>query len=72
LFKGYGAKVGLGNMRVKAENRMLTSNGTSLWKQYNARNPDNIIRPFLEIVIDIQQYKTKVDEYFLVSDNLFK
>jgi hypothetical protein len=24
LFKGYGAKVGLGNMRVKAENRMLT------------------------------------------------
>lgn len=48
------------------------SNGTSLWKQYNARNPDNIIRPFLEIVIDIQQYKTKVDEYFLVSDNLFK
>jgi hypothetical protein len=25
LFKGYGAKVGLGNMRVKAENRMVTS-----------------------------------------------
>ena len=24
MFKGYGAKVGLGNMRVKAENRMLT------------------------------------------------
>jgi len=24
LFKGYGAKVGLGNMRVKAENRMVT------------------------------------------------
>ena len=23
LFKGYGAKVGLGNMRVKAENRMV-------------------------------------------------
>ena len=27
LFKGYGAKVGLGNMRVKAENRMVTGNG---------------------------------------------
>jgi hypothetical protein len=27
LFKGYGAKVGLGNMRVKAENRMVTSSG---------------------------------------------
>jgi len=26
LFKGYGAKVGLGNMRVKAENRMVTQN----------------------------------------------
>jgi hypothetical protein len=26
LFKGYGAKVGLGNMRVKAENRMVTYN----------------------------------------------
>jgi len=26
LFKGYGAKVGLGNMRVKAENRMVTIN----------------------------------------------
>jgi len=26
LFKGYGAKVGLGNMRVKAENRMVTGN----------------------------------------------
>jgi len=26
LFKGYGAKVGLGNMRVKAENRMVTHN----------------------------------------------
>ena len=25
MFKGYGAKVGLGNMRVKAENRMVTS-----------------------------------------------
>jgi len=25
LFKGYGAKVGLGNMRVKAENRMVTN-----------------------------------------------
>jgi len=25
LFKGYGAKVGLGNMRVKAENRMVTA-----------------------------------------------
>jgi hypothetical protein len=25
LFKGYGAKVGLGNMRVKAENRMVTT-----------------------------------------------
>ena len=24
LFKGYGATVGLGNMRVKAENRMVT------------------------------------------------
>ena len=24
MFKGYGAKVGLGNMRVKAENRMVT------------------------------------------------
>ena len=27
LFKGYGAKVGLGNMRVKAENRMVTCIG---------------------------------------------
>ena len=25
LFKGYGAKVGLGNMRVKAENRIVTN-----------------------------------------------
>jgi len=25
LLFGYGAKVGLGNMRVKAENRMVTS-----------------------------------------------
>lgn len=32
------------------------SNGTSLWKQYNARNPDNIIRLFLEILIVIRQY----------------
>jgi len=30
LFKGYGAKVGLGNMRVKAENRMVTKNKTNL------------------------------------------
>ena len=29
LFKGYGAKVGLGNMRVKAENRMVTMNDMS-------------------------------------------
>ena len=25
MLLGYGAKVGLGNMRVKAENRMVTS-----------------------------------------------
>ena len=29
MFKGYGAKVGLGNMRVKAENRMVTTFLTS-------------------------------------------
>jgi hypothetical protein len=28
LFKGYGAKVGLGNMRVKAENRMVTNDSS--------------------------------------------
>ena len=26
MLLGYGAKVGLGNMRVKAENRMVTDN----------------------------------------------
>lgn len=26
MLLGYGAKVGLGNMRVKAENRMVTNN----------------------------------------------
>ena len=26
MLLGYGAKVGLGNMRVKAENRMVTYN----------------------------------------------
>ena len=30
MLLGYGAKVGLGNMRVKAENRMVTLNGTDL------------------------------------------
>ena len=27
MLLGYGAKVGLGNMRVKAENRMVTTGG---------------------------------------------
>jgi len=31
LFKGYGAKVGLGNMRVKAENRMVTRFGLNMF-----------------------------------------
>jgi len=31
LFKGYGAKVGLGNMRVKAENRMVTFHTCLYW-----------------------------------------
>ena len=39
LFKGYGAKVGLGNMRVKAENRMVTTppiESSGNWLKYNA------------------------------------
>ena len=42
LFKGYGAKVGLGNMRVKAENRMVTRNdiATNLINRNNINQQD--------------------------------
>ena len=36
MLLGYGAKVGLGNMRVKAENRMVTFGGEHLSFQYRA------------------------------------
>ena len=42
MLLGYGAKVGLGNMRVKAENRMVTNQKTTkeskYTKDYNVKN----------------------------------
>ena len=37
MLLGYGAKVGLGNMRVKAENRMVTNEQT----QNESKNQSN-------------------------------
>ena len=57
LFKGYGAKVGLGNMRVKAENRMLTPNQMA---------------PNLKGVKDDIQYKAILAKELSVLENAIK
>ena len=39
MLLGYGAKVGLGNMRVKAENRMVTLNISNYNYQFSILIP---------------------------------
>ena len=42
MLLGYGAKVGLGNMRVKAENRMVTIIIVVIWLWRKGRFVNNV------------------------------
>ena len=68
LLFGYGAKVGLGNMRVKAENRMLTEDtliSEELFSRYVKaldRLPERCREVFIRIREEKQTYAQVAEE----------